>query len=114
MEELKKAFRPEFLNRVDDIIVFHKLSQEEIRQIAVRMLENLKERMESLGVDIEFTPQVIDAVAKAGFDPVYGARPLKRAIQSKIEDALSGNYCRCISQYHVLNAIEKFARREDA
>ena len=89
LAELKKLFRPEFLNRVDDIIVFHKLTEENIQKIAVGMLNNLKERLIALDIDITFTDEAIAAIAKEGFDPVYGARPLRRAIQSKIEDELS-------------------------
>jgi ATP-dependent Clp protease ATP-binding subunit ClpC len=89
MEELKKTFRPEFLNRVDDIIVFNKLSSEDIEEIARRMLENLKGRMEGLEIPISFSDAAVKAIAKAGYDPVYGARPLRRAIQSRIEDPLS-------------------------
>ncbi len=87
--ELKQAFRPEFLNRIDDIIVFTKLDAEQIKQIAEKMLENLSKRVASLGMSISFTDEAISAIAKAGFDTVYGARPLRRAIQNKIEDALS-------------------------
>ena len=72
MEELKKAFRPEFLNRIDDIIVFQKLTQEEIQQIAVHMMNDLKARLEPLGVSLEFTEEAVRTIAKAGFDPVYG------------------------------------------
>ena len=89
LAELKKLFRPEFLNRVDDIIVFHKLTEENIQKIAVGMLNNLKQRLAALDIDITFTDEAVAAIAKAGFDPVYGARPLRRAIQSKIEDELS-------------------------
>ena len=89
MEELKKAFRPEFLNRIDDIIVFQKLTQEEIQQIAVHILNDLKARLEPLGVSLEFTEEAVRTIAKAGFDPVYGARPLRREIQTKVEDPLS-------------------------
>lgn len=87
--ELKKTFRPEFLNRVDDIIVFKKLKDTEIRDIAKRLLDEIQKRVLGLGLHIKFTPQAIDAIAKDGFDEIYGARPLKRAIQSKIEDKLS-------------------------
>ena len=89
LEELKSAFRPEFLNRVDDIIVFSKLSQNEIKQIANKMLENLASRLVNLNITIEFTDNVISALAEKGFDPVYGARPLRREIQNRVEDALS-------------------------
>lgn len=87
--ELKNTFRPEFLNRVDDIIVFHKLSDSDIREIAVRMLETLRKRLVEIGVGIRFTDETVSAIAKEGFDPVYGARPLRRAIQSKLEDKIS-------------------------
>ena len=89
LEELKGAFRPEFLNRVDDTIVFSKLTQDEIKQIAQKMLENLSVRLKGLNITIEFTDSVLDALANKGFDPVYGARPLRREIQNSIEDALS-------------------------
>ncbi len=89
LEELKSAFRPEFLNRVDDIIVFSKLTQEEIKQIAGKMLENLKGRLKNLNITIHFTDEVLSALAEKGFDAVYGARPLRREIQNRIEDKLS-------------------------
>ncbi|MGN0489742.1 MAG: ATP-dependent Clp protease ATP-binding subunit [Ruminococcus sp.] len=89
MTELKNLFRPEFLNRVDDIIVFNKLTKEEIKTIASKMLSNLKERLKALDIEIEFTDNAITEIANEGFDDVYGARPLRRAITSKIEDSLS-------------------------
>ena len=89
LEELKRHFRPEFLNRVDDTIVFSKLGLEDIKKIAENMLKGLKKRLAALEIDAEFDESAITAVADAGFDKVYGARPLRRAIQSKIEDALS-------------------------
>ncbi len=87
--ELKKVFRPEFLNRVDDIIVFNKLTQDEIKQIAVKMLDTLKNRLANMNISISFTDEAITKIADEGFDDSYGARPLRRAIQSKIEDTLS-------------------------
>lgn len=87
--ELKKNFRPEFLNRIDDIIVFHQLDEEEIKQIAALMLNTLKKRLAENGITAEFTDEAVSHIAKEGFDPVYGARPLRRAIQSKIEDLLA-------------------------
>ncbi|MBQ2813169.1 MAG: ATP-dependent Clp protease ATP-binding subunit [Clostridia bacterium] len=89
MGELKKAFRPEFLNRVDDIIVFRKLVKEDIREIAKRMLSSLTKRVAAMGITVEFDETATEKIADAGFDPVYGARPLRRAIQSQIEDKLS-------------------------
>ncbi len=89
MNELKSAFRPEFLNRVDDIIIFKKLTKDEICEIAGKMLQQLNKRLNDMNISINFEHSAVEAIADAGFDPVYGARPLRRAIQSKIEDALS-------------------------
>ena len=89
MGELKKCFRPEFLNRVDDIIVFEQLGKEDIKEIARRLLKTLKNRVHDMGIELDFDDSAIDKIADEGFDPVYGARPLKRAIQSQIEDRLS-------------------------
>ena len=89
MGELKNVFRPEFLNRVDDIIVFRQLKQDDINEIARRMLNNLSKRVKELDFELDFSEETIEEIGKAGFDPVYGARPLRRAIQQKIEDKLS-------------------------
>lgn len=88
-EELKKAFRPEFLNRIDEIIVFERLNEENVREIARLMLKELSKRLADNEIKAEFSDNAVDAIAKAGYDPTYGARPLRRAIQSKIEDMLS-------------------------
>ena len=87
--ELRKVFRPEFLNRVDDIIVFNKLNKDEIKQIAVRMLKTLENRLDKMNIKISFTDNAISEIADKGFDENYGARPLRRAIQNEIEDPLS-------------------------
>ncbi len=89
MGELKKLFRPEFLNRVDDIIMFNKLTQDEIKQIASKMLDTLTQRLAAMDITITFTDAAVTAIADKGFDDAYGARPLRRAIQSEIEDVLS-------------------------
>lgn len=89
MAELKRVFRPEFLNRVDDVIVFSKLTKDEIKSIADKMLKNLSNRLKTLGVEIRFTDAVVEKIADEGFDDAYGARPLRRAIVSNIEDKLS-------------------------
>ncbi len=89
MEDLKKTFKPEFLNRIDEIIVFNRLEKDDIKEIAKRMLKSLKKRLADMDMEIEFTDAAIDSLADAGFDNVYGARPLRRAIQQKIEDPLS-------------------------
>ncbi len=89
MTEIKRAFRPEFINRIDDIIVFHQLTEENIKEIASKMLETLKTRLAANDIDAEFTEAAVEKIAKSGFDPIYGARPLRRAIQSEIEDMLA-------------------------
>lgn len=89
MGELRNTFRPEFLNRVDDIIVFQRLTKENIKEIASRLLAVLQKRVEDMGIEVTFSDEAVSKIADAGFDDVYGARPLKRAIQSRIEDALS-------------------------
>ena len=88
-EELKKAFRPEFLNRIDDIIVFSHLSKEEIRQIVDLMMKDLFKRLSERDLSIEVTDEVKDYLAKDGYSEAYGARPLRRLIQKKIEDQLA-------------------------
>ncbi|MDR0739021.1 MAG: ATP-dependent Clp protease ATP-binding subunit [Oscillospiraceae bacterium] len=89
MNELKKEFKPEFLNRVDDIIVFNKLTIEDVEKIAIRLLEELKSRASKIGAKITFSKEAIKEIVKRGFDSEYGARPLKRVINTKIEDKLS-------------------------
>lgn len=89
MPDLKKTFKPEFLNRIDEIIVFNQLEQKDIYEIAKRMLTTLQKRSKELDIELEFTDKAIEEISKEGFDKVYGARPLRRAIQSKIEDKLS-------------------------
>ena len=87
--DLKKTFKPEFLNRLDGIIVFNQLEKTDIEEIARRMLKTLTKRVKDMDIDISFTDSAVSALADEGFDKVYGARPLRRAIQSKIEDTLS-------------------------
>lgn len=89
MNDLKKTFKPEFLNRIDEIIVFNQLEKDDIKEIARRMLGTLEKQLKELGTEVEFTDAAIDAISDAGFDKVYGARPLRRAIQTQIEDKLS-------------------------
>ena len=89
MGELKKTFRPEFINRVDDIIVFSRLSREDIFSIAALLLKSLSKRTAELEISLDFSDEAVQKIADAGFDEVYGARPLKRAIRSNIEDKLS-------------------------
>lgn len=89
MSEVKSTFKPEFLNRIDEIIVFDRLSEDNIREIARLMLKSLTKRLKDNDIDVTFTDDAVNKIAKEGFDPTYGARPLRRAIQSKIEDMLS-------------------------
>ena len=89
MADLKRTFRPEFLNRIDEIIVFRQLTEDNIRQIARRMLEVTGARMAQQGITLEADDDAVAELARDGFDPQYGARPLRRAIQSKVEDAVA-------------------------
>ena len=86
LAQLKKAFRPEFLNRIDDTIVFTRLQKDEIRQIAARLMDQVVERLRPAGLEASYDDALLDHLAESGFDPDYGARPLRRAIQSQIED----------------------------
>ncbi|MCI5704216.1 MAG: ATP-dependent Clp protease ATP-binding subunit [Pseudoflavonifractor sp.] len=90
MEDVRRTFRPEFLNRLDETVVFHQLGQPELALIAQRMLDDLGSRLTALGVTLEVTPQAREALTRSGFDPDYGARPLRRAIRSQVEDPAAG------------------------
>lgn len=97
MEDVKEHFRPEMINRIDEVVVFHGLDQDNIRNIAKIQLKGLKKRLEKQNLRLTVSDAALDIIAKAGFDPIYGARPLKRAIQSEIENPLAkallaGNY----------------------
>ncbi len=89
LESLKTTFRPEFLNRVDETVVFHQLEQADIERIASLMLQSVSKRLRERDIDLSFTPAASAYLAKIGFDPNYGARPLRRAIQQQVEDNLS-------------------------
>ncbi|MBR5985205.1 MAG: ATP-dependent Clp protease ATP-binding subunit [Clostridia bacterium] len=89
MGEVKKIFRPEFVNRVDEIIVFHALEKEDIDKIALHMMNDVAKRIKERGIELEVTSEAAQVAAKAGYDLQYGARPLRRAIQRLVEDALS-------------------------
>lgn len=89
MDALKKAFRPEFLNRIDETIVFHSLEEKHMKDIVILMIKDLQKRLKDLEIDFSLTDKAIDKIAKEGFDPEYGARPLRRSIQKNIEDLLS-------------------------
>ena len=89
MDALKSKFRPEFLNRIDDIIVFHKLTKEETGKIAELLLSSLRKRLSVIGVKLDITSSAMDLIVEKGYDDSYGARPLKRVIQRQLEDKLS-------------------------
>ena len=89
MDDLKKTFRPEFLNRIDEIIVFRQLTQENIREIASRMLQVTGRRMAEQGITLDVDDDALTELARDGFDPQYGARPLRRSIQNLVEDAVA-------------------------
>ena len=89
MDNLKKAFRPEFLNRIDDIVVFHPLTAEELKQIVGIMMKDLRKRLADRDLSITLSDEALDELAKVGYDPEFGARPLRRAIQNQIEDPLA-------------------------
>ncbi|MDE2479733.1 MAG: AAA family ATPase, partial [Betaproteobacteria bacterium] len=87
--EVKQHFRPEFLNRIDEVVVFHALDPSQIEGIARIQLASLERRLAQMDIRLEVSPAALALLAKAGFDPVFGARPLKRAIQSELENPLS-------------------------
>lgn len=93
MDEIKRLFKPEFLNRIDDTIVFHPLTQDNVRQIADIMLKTICDRIRTqLHMDVIVSDEVCSHLAKAGFDENYGARPLRRAIQTEVEDQMAEEY----------------------
>jgi len=89
LNEAKKLFKPEFLNRLDDLIVFHSLTQENIRAIADLMIQNLNKRLHDKNLSMNVTPQAIDKLSEDGYSEIYGARPLKRLIESELENPIS-------------------------
>ena len=98
MAELKTAVRPEFLNRIDDIIVFNRLNEDEIAQIADGMLRKVAARMQDMEITMDWTEAAKKHLAKAGFDPVYGARPLRRAVTNEVEDLVAEDPSRARSR----------------
>jgi ATP-dependent Clp protease ATP-binding subunit ClpB len=89
MDEVGKHFRPEFINRLDEIVVFHPLNKDQIREVAHFQMAYLRERLRDKDIGVKFSESLLDLIAEVGFDPVYGARPLKRAIKNKVEKALA-------------------------
>ena len=89
MEELKRSFRPEFLNRIDEVIVFHSLTVEHIKGVVGLMIDRVNKQLAEKNLRIELTPQAADLLIAKGFDPTYGARQLRRTIQKHVEDPLA-------------------------
>ncbi|HEY1331891.1 MAG TPA: AAA family ATPase, partial [Actinomycetota bacterium] len=89
MDELKRSFRPEFLNRIDEVIVFHSLSRDDVKSIVDLMMKRVREQLKAKDVDIELTDGAKELLAEKGYDPALGARPLRRTIQRMVEDPLS-------------------------
>jgi len=88
-DELKRAFNPEFLNRIDDVIVFHALTRDDMRKIVGILLGQVEQRLRVQQIDLDLTPEAVELLIEKGFDPSLGARPLKRAIQKHLEDPFS-------------------------
>ena len=89
LDAVKKVFRPEFLNRIDDTVVFHALDKKELTEIVGLMLSDLRKRLSDMGLTLTLTEAAQEHISDVGYDPDYGARPLRRAIQNEIEDPLS-------------------------
>ena len=89
MDQLRHHFRPEFLNRVDDVVVFHRLEKSHLADIVRLQLDELRRRLTDRRIELTVTPAAVEALAAEGYDPVYGARPLKRAISRKLENPIS-------------------------
>jgi ATP-dependent Clp protease ATP-binding subunit ClpB len=89
MESVKEVFKPEFINRLDEVVVFHGLGRKDVNAILAIQLERLRERLQGLDIYFQFNNEALDMLGDNNFDPAYGARPLKRAIQSEIENPLS-------------------------
>jgi len=89
MEEVKRLFKPEFLNRIDEMIVFHKLSKENITEICGKMLDMVNDRMKAIGINLTVDESAVELLSRQGYDPNYGARPLRRTIQSAVEDKVA-------------------------
>jgi len=113
MGELKKVFRPEFLNRIDDVIVFHKLQKQEIRQIVDLLMRRIRESMAERGLQLELSEEAKDLLVDKGWDPSMGARPLRRAIQRYIEDPLADFVLRAELPAGATVMVEKAPEEDD-
>jgi ATP-dependent Clp protease ATP-binding subunit ClpC len=99
MEEVKKLFRPEFINRLDDIITFHSLAKDQLKQIVALEFKSVGKRLRDHGIKLTISDAGLDRLVKEGYDPTYGARPLRRAIQKLIEDPLAEEFLRHSFKY---------------
>ncbi|HML48304.1 MAG TPA: AAA family ATPase, partial [Clostridia bacterium] len=106
LAEVKRFFRPEFLNRLDETIVFHALDEKQIHQIAALMLRSVASRLKERGVTLTVTPETVAFLAQKGYDPAFGARPLRRTIQRMVEDALSEEIL--AGHVHLNDAVEAY------
>jgi ATP-dependent Clp protease ATP-binding subunit ClpB len=89
MQSLRKHFRPEFLNRIDDLIIFHTLKRDELRRIVVLQIKRIEQLLDEQKITLSLSASALDHIVSAGYDPVYGARPLKRAIQRELENPIA-------------------------
>jgi ATP-dependent Clp protease ATP-binding subunit ClpC len=89
MRRLREAFRPEFLNRIDEIVVFQRLETEQLRQITDLLLDQVRRRMSAQDIEVEFAPEAVDWLAERGYEPSFGARPLRRVIQREVDNPMS-------------------------
>ena len=110
MEELRRTFRPEFLNRLDEVIVFRPLTTDQIKKIVGVLIERVRRELRGQNMDLDVTEAAKDVLAREGYDPTFGARPLRRAIQRLVEDPLSDGLLR--GEFHagdtvVVNAVDK-------
>ena len=108
MEELKRAFRPEFINRIDEIIVFHALEKKHLKEIVTLMSDQLTKRLKEQDIIVDLSDRAKEKIADEGYDPEYGARPLRRALQKQVEDRLSEELLKgkVLAGQHVLVDVE--------
>jgi ATP-dependent Clp protease ATP-binding subunit ClpB len=110
MEIVGQHFRPEFINRVDESVVFHPLAQDQIRAICKIQIDLLRHRLQERDMDLDISESALDLLGEAGFDPVYGARPLKRAIQRQLENPLANQI---LSSYFIPGDVIKIDKAAD-
>ena len=112
MEVVRRSFRPEFINRIDELVVFHSLKTEQIRAIAELQIEFLRQRLVEQDLNLVMSTRALDRIGEAGFDPVYGARPLKRTIQTLIETPAIWRYIQGLLSIEIDSKPEEMDRLE--